>query len=253
MGYLHPETEYSDLTTRTASSHVAVDDRRGIDSITLTIEPGETIALVGATGSGKSTFAHLLVRLFDPDRGEISLDGHGLVSLDRDTLADSVSIVFQETFLFNDTVYNNITLGEDYAEAGVIAAAELAQAHGFIAALEDGYGTVVGERGASLSGGQRQRIALARALVRRPRLLVLDDATSAVDPAVEGTILSALRELDATVLIVAYRRSSIVLADEVIYIEDGRAIARGSHDTLYRDVPPYRALIDAYEQDEVPR
>lgn len=251
VGYLYPETEYQDLGTTGAVAASTNNDRRGIESVTLTVKPGETVALVGSTGSGKSTFAQLLVRLFDPDRGEICLDGHGLVDLDRDTLADSVSIVFQETFLFNDTIYNNITLGEPYAEAEVVAAAELAQAHGFIGELENGYGTVVGERGASLSGGQRQRIALARALVRNPRLLVLDDATSAVDPAVESTILAGLRELDTTVLIVAYRRSSIVLAHEVIYIEDGRAIARGTHERLYDTVPPYRALIDAYEQDEV--
>jgi ABC-type multidrug transport system fused ATPase/permease subunit len=250
VGYLHPETEYHDLATGAIPGPSVNNDRRGVESVTLTVPPGETVALVGATGSGKSTFAQLLVRLFDPDRGEICLDGQGLVDLDRTTLAETVSIVFQETFLFNDTVYNNITLGVDYPEDEVLAAAELAQADGFISELDDGYATVVGERGASLSGGQRQRIALARALVRRPRLLVLDDATSAVDPAVESTILAGLRELDTTVLIVAYRRSSIVLAHEVIYIEDGRAIARGNHETLYATVDPYRELVDAYERRE---
>jgi ABC-type multidrug transport system fused ATPase/permease subunit len=250
VGYLHPETEYADLTSRGPGPVAEQEGRRGIESISLSVRPGETIALVGATGSGKSTFAHLLVRLFDPDRGEISLDGHGLLDLDRDSLADSVSIVFQETFLFNDSVFANITLGEDFEEAEVVGAAGIAQADGFISEMEDGYATLVGERGASLSGGQRQRIALARALVRRPRLLVLDDATSAVDPTVEGAILAGLRELDTTVVIVAYRTSSIVLADEVIYIEDGRALARGTHSELYASLPSYRALIDAYEREE---
>jgi ABC-type multidrug transport system fused ATPase/permease subunit len=204
---------------------------------------------VGPTGSGKSTVAHLLVRLFDPDTGRISLDGHTLVDLERESLAQSVSIVFQETFLFNDTIYNNITLDEKFDDDRVVAAAKLAQAHDFVTKLEKGYATVVGERGAALSGGQRQRVAIARALVREPRLLVLDDATSAVDSAVESAILDGLRELDTTVVIVAYRRSSIVLADEVIYVEDGRVIDRGTHQKLYVSLPAYRGLIDAYEKE----
>jgi ABC-type multidrug transport system fused ATPase/permease subunit len=254
VGYLHPDTEYEDLssTIPTTTINESEEDRRGIESVTLNVSAGTRVAIVGPTGSGKSTVAHLLVRLFDPDTGEICLDGHGLVDLGRDALAESVSIVFQETFLFNDTVAHNITLGEPFNESEVIGAAKLAQADGFISKLDDGYATVVGERGSTLSGGQRQRIAIARALVRKPRLLVLDDATSAVDPAVEGAILSGLEELDTSVVIVAYRRSSIVLADEVIYVEDGRVIDRGSHEDLYRSLSAYRDLIDAYEQLEEP-
>jgi ABC-type multidrug transport system fused ATPase/permease subunit len=249
IAYTYPESEYEDLGAVRSTAVVNGEDGRGIESVTLDVTPGRTIALVGPTGSGKSTIAHLLVRLFDPDTGEIALDGHTLVDLDRDALAKSVSIVFQETFLFNDTIYNNITLDEHFPEADVYAAARLAQADGFISGLESGYATVVGERGASLSGGQRQRIAIARALIRKPRLLVLDDATSAVDPSVESTILDGLRRLDTTVVIVAYRRSSIVLADEVIYVADGRVIDRGPHTKLYASLPEYRALIDAYEKE----
>jgi ABC-type multidrug transport system fused ATPase/permease subunit len=254
VGYLYPDTAHHDLSSGGPVAPAQSDDsaRRGVGDITLNVRAGRTVALVGPTGSGKSTIAHLLVRLFDPDSGVVSLDGHGLVDLERGALAESVSIVFQETFLFNESVYENITLGEPFAPEEVFAAADLARAHDFIMDLDDEYSTVVGERGASLSGGQRQRIALARALVRQPRLLVLDDATSAVDPAVEGEILSGLAELDTTVVIVAYRRSSIVVADEVIYIEDGRVVARGTHEQLYQSVPGYRGLIDAYGQLEEP-
>lgn len=253
IAYEYPESDYEDLTS-VARVETPVDDEegRGVEKVSLEIAPGRTVALVGPTGAGKSTIAHLLVRLFDPDTGEICLDGHTLLNLDRDALASSVSIVFQETFLFNDSVYSNITLDEPFDDSAVYEAAKLAKAHEFISSLEHGYGTVVGERGTSLSGGQRQRIAIARALIRQPRLLVLDDATSAVDPAVEGQILAGLRQLDTTVLIVAYRRSSIVLADEVIYIEDGRVIDRGTHETLYQSLPEYRRLIDAYETVQEP-
>jgi ABC-type multidrug transport system fused ATPase/permease subunit len=249
IAYTYPESEYEDLGTRASKIASNGDEGRGIESVTLEVSPGRTVALVGPTGSGKSTIAHLLVRLFDPDTGEICLDGHTLVDLERDSLADSVSIVFQETFLFNETVYNNITLDEKFDDDEVVAAAKLAQAHDFITRLENGYATIVGERGAALSGGQRQRIAIARALIRQPRLLVLDDATSAVDPALESAILQGLRQLDTTVVIVAYRRSSIVLADEVIYVEDGRVIDRGTHERLYRVLPAYQRLINAYEKE----
>ena len=254
VGYLYADTEHEDLSATGGSTEslMSDDELRGIESVTLNVSAGTRVALVGPTGSGKSTVAHLLVRLFDPEKGEICLDGRGLVDLDRSALAESVSVVFQETFLFNDSVYHNITLGEPFDESDVIAAAELAQADDFIMELPNGYATVVGERGASLSGGQRQRIAIARALVREPRLLVLDDATSAVDPAVESAILDGLEQLDTSVVIVAYRRSSIVLADEVIYIEDGRVIDRGTHEELYRSLPAYRSLIDAYDQIEEP-
>ena len=253
LAYLYPETEHVDLAVTATSQATDSDfDRRGIESVTLDVSPGTTVALVGPTGSGKSTIAQLLVRLFDPDTGDIRLDGHGLIDFDRSALADSVGLVFQETFLFNDSVYNNITLGQTYEDAEVVAAAEMAKAHTFIDKLDDGYRTVVGERGATLSGGQRQRIALARALIRQPRLLVLDDATSAVDPAVEGEILAGLDELQTSVVIVAYRRSSIVLADEVMYVEDGRVIDRGPHERLYQRLPAYRDLIDAYEKQDDP-
>ena len=255
IAFTYPETGESDLlggvgpsdTDAASTNGGVIPEGRGIESISLDVAPGSTVAVVGPTGSGKSTIAQLMVRLFDPDSGRICLDGHGLVAVDRDAMADQTAIVFQEAFLFDDTIGANITLGGNFTDAEMAEAAQLAQADKFITSLPRGYNTLVGERGAALSGGQRQRIALARALIRKPRLLILDDATSAVDPAVEAAILDELADLDTSVVIVAYRRSSILLADTVIYVEDGRVIGRGNHKQLYNSTPAYAALIDAYD------
>ncbi|MPZ52498.1 MAG: ATP-binding cassette domain-containing protein [Acidimicrobiia bacterium] len=221
---------------------------RGVD---LDIEPGTTVAVVGATAAGKSTLAMLLARLWDPEDGRLRLDGRDLRSFARSELAREVAYVPQSAFLFDDTIRENIALGVDFDDSEIVQAARTAGAHGFIGALPEGYQTVIGERGASLSGGQRQRIALARALVRQPRLLVLDDATSAVDPSVEAEILQSLKrsELPSTVLVVAYRPASIQLADEVVFVHGGRVLAHGDHDELIRSEPAYAALVRAYEED----
>jgi ABC-type multidrug transport system fused ATPase/permease subunit len=221
-----------------------------LDGVSFVVEPGRTVALVGATASGKSTLTSLLTRLVDPDAGRILIDGADIRELRKGALAESVSLVPQTAFLFDDTVRDNVTLGADVSDDEVWAALRAAQADGFVAALGQGLDTQLGERGTSLSGGQRQRISLARALVRRPRLLILDDATSAVDPEVEARILQALRTggTGATLIVVAYRKATIALADEVVHLEDGRIADRGTHAELLGRSPAYAHLVNAYEQ-----
>jgi len=232
-----------------------LDDEHVLRDVSFDVEPGCTVAVVGPTGSGKSTLANLLVRLVDPSSGAVLLDGVDLRDVRRGGVADSAAMVGQQTFLFDDTVRGNVTLGADIDDVRVWDALRLAQANDFVAALPGGLDTRVGERGTSLSGGQRQRVALARALVRRPRLLVLDDATSSVDPLVEARILAGLREaaLPSTVVVVAYRQATIGLADEVVYVEHGRVLARGSHERLLAESSGYRLLVTAYERAEAER
>ncbi len=225
------------------------DAARGVEGVHVDVAPGRTIAVVGATGSGKSTMASLFVRLVDPHTGVVLVDGRDARELTHGALSRTVGVVFQETFLFDDTVRGNITLGDAFTDDEVRAALRLAQADEFVAELDDGLDTMVGERGATLSGGQRQRIALARALVRRPRLLVLDDATSSVDPTVEARILAGLAEAErpATTVIVAYRRGSVALADEVVFVKQGRVADRGTHAELLARNTDYADIVTAYD------
>ncbi|WP_433619420.1 ABC transporter ATP-binding protein [Dactylosporangium sp. CA-139114] len=279
-----------------------------LTGVTFDVPAGRTVALVGPTGSGKSTIAALAARLVDPAAGTVTLDGVDVRELHQDALTASTALVAQVPFVFDDTIRGNITLdraGVD--DEAAWSALRLAQADGFVGHLADGLDTMVGERGTSLSGGQRQRLTIARALAGSPRLLVLDDATSAVDPRVEAAILAALRRDDgsrpapaapladrpgagspgrepgsaapaagsrpangaagagsaapradrpaqaASILVVAYRRATIALADEVVYLERGRVVARGTHAELLETAPGYADLVTAYEKAEEER
>jgi ABC-type multidrug transport system fused ATPase/permease subunit len=222
-----------------------------LKDLSLDLRPGTTLAVVGATGSGKSTLTLLLARLWDPDEGVITIDGSDLREFAVSELPREVAYVAQNAFLFDDTVAGNITLGEPFTQEEIEEAVNLAAATDFIKQLPNGYDTDLGERGTTLSGGQRQRIALARALIRKPRLLVMDDATSAVDPSVEARILRQLQssDLPSTIVLVAYRPSSIKLADEVVYLADHRIVAHGLHQDLVESTSGYGDLVQAYERE----
>src|SRR5438874_5287152 len=217
-----------------------------LDGLDLEVAPGESLALVGATGSGKSTVAGLLARLYDPDRGRVLLDGHDVRELRLADVRRAVALVFEETFLFTDTVRENIRFARPDADDNDIEhAARLAGAAEFIADLPDGYDTVLGERGFSLSGGQRQRIAIARAILADPAVLVLDDATSAVDATKEHEIREALATVmeGRTTLVIAHRPATIALADRVAVLANGRIVDQGTHPELLRRSAEYRALL----------
>ncbi|WP_447645652.1 ABC transporter ATP-binding protein [Nocardioides zeae] len=242
------------------------EDAPVLRDVSFAVEPGRTVAVVGPTAAGKSTLTSLLTRLVDPQAGSLRVDGTDLRDLEYGALADAVAVVPQTAFLFDDTVRGNVALGLDVEDAEVWAALETAQAADFVRRLPAGLDTELGERGTTLSGGQRQRLSLARALVRRPRLLVLDDATSAVDPEVEARILAALRTTgtsDAaeattaaaadgagtTLVVVAYRKATIGLADEVVFLDEGRVVDHGPHDDLLARNPAYARIVTAYDHD----
>ena len=208
-----------------------------LDDLVLQVRPGEHVVVVGRSGSGKTTLAQLLVRLYDPTAGAVRLDGVDLRRLHRDDLREAVGYVEQEAFLFSASVHDNVAFARPEAtRAEVVEACRLAGAEGFVAALPDGYDTVVGERGVTLSGGQRQRLALARALIRQPAVLLLDDAVSAVDAATEARIRAGLAatagEGARTVVSIAQRLSTILAADRIVVLEAGRVVEQGSHAEL---------------------
>ncbi|MFL5827908.1 MAG: ABC transporter ATP-binding protein [Thermoleophilaceae bacterium] len=225
-----------------------------LDEIDLAVEAGSTVALVGATGSGKSTLVMLLPRLYDVTAGELLVDGADVRDVDLVELRQQVAFVSDDPFLFSASVRENIAYARpDASFEEVREAAERAGAAEFIGDLPEGYETLIGERGYTLSGGQRQRVAIARALLRNPRLLILDDATSSVDATTESRIARALGELmrDRTTFIIAHRLSTIALADEIVVLEEGRVIARGTHEELLDESELYREIAEKGLPDQV--
>jgi ATP-binding cassette subfamily B protein len=224
-------------------------ERVVLDRFDVRIPGGTSVAIVGATGSGKSTVTRLLLRFYDVQRGSILLDGCDLRSLRVNDLRHAVGVVFEDTLLFHDTVAANIAFADPDASADQIeAAAKLAGAHDFVCDLPEGYNTLLGERGFSLSGGQRQRIAIARAILADPRVLILDDATSAVDPSKEHEIRDAMATVmrDRTTIVIAHRPGTIALADTVLFLDDGRIAAQGTHHELLATNAEYREVLAAW-------
>jgi ATP-binding cassette subfamily B protein len=216
-----------------------------LERVSFAAEPGQMIALVGATGSGKTTVANLIPRFYDVSGGRVLIDGHDVRDVTLRSLRRQVGVVMQETTLFSGSIRENIGFGRpDATDDAIRAAARAARADEFIARLPDGYDTVVGERGVSLSGGQKQRVAIARALLLNPRLLILDEFTSAVDVATERLIRAALLELmrNRTTFVIAHRISTVRAADTILVLQRGRLVAAGTHDQLIETSAVYREI-----------
>ena len=227
-------------------------ERVVLDGFHVDIPGGTSVAIVGSTGSGKSTITRLLLRFYDVQGGSIHLDGCDLRDLRLHDLRHAVGVVFEDTLLFHDTVAANIAFAEPAADLGrIVAAAKLAGAHEFVTDLPEGYDTVLGERGFSLSGGQRQRIAIARAILADPRVLVLDDATSAVDPSKEHEIREAMATVmrNRTTVVIAHRPGTIALADTVLLLDGGRVAAQGTHDQLLASSAAYRDVLASWQHE----
>ncbi|MFD1450665.1 MULTISPECIES: ABC transporter transmembrane domain-containing protein [Oceanobacillus] len=228
------------------------DDDEALKNISFDAPPGKTIGLIGATGSGKTSITQLLTRFYEPEEGEVLVDGHPVSDYKLKSLRSQIGFVLQEPFLFSTTIKENISYGTPgIKDEDIIAAAKMAQAHDFIMELPNGYDTLLGERGMGLSGGQKQRIAIARAICIDPSILVLDDATSAVDMQTEHKIQKALREVmkNRTSFIIAHRISSLKHADEILVLEDGEIVERGTHDFLLKNNGPYERIYNIQYQD----
>ena len=223
------------------------DGRRVIDGVSLSIPEGSTCALVGPSGSGKTTLVNLLARFWDVDEGRVTIGGADVRSGTAESLLENVSMVFQNVYLFNDTVENNIRFGRpDATHEEVIAAAKRARCHDFIMELPLGYDTVLEEGGANLSGGERQRVSIARAIMKDAPVVILDEATSSVDPENEHLLMAAISELTRgkTLVTIAHRLNTVRDADQILVVDEGRIVQRGTHEELMREPGIYRRFIE---------
>jgi ATP-binding cassette subfamily B protein len=219
-----------------------------LKGVSFVAEPGQTVALLGTTGAGKSSLVHLIPRFYDVTSGCITVDGRDVRDFDLSTLRREIGIALQETVLFSGSIRDNIRYGRpDAPDEEVIAAAQAAQAHEFILSMPDGYDTILGQRGVNLSGGQKQRIAIARALLLKPSILILDDSTSAVDVETETKIQTALETImkDRTSFVIAQRISTVLNADKILVLDDGQIAAEGTHRELLANSPIYREIYDS--------
>lgn len=229
------------------------DDEKALESISFTAEPGKIIGLIGPTGSGKTSITQLMTRFYEPVKGQVFIDGRVVSDYSIQTLRSNIGFVMQESFLFSSTIRANIAYGRPHATMDeIIDAAKRAQAHDFIMELPNGYETMLGERGMGLSGGQKQRIAIARAICIDPSILILDDATSAVDMETEFKIGQALKEVmkGRTTFIIAHRISSLKHADEILVLEDGAIVERGTHEELLKQEGPYQRIYQIQYKDQ---
>lgn len=252
-GAISKERLEGHVTFKHVSLTYTQDDDAALKDITFDAPPGKIIGLIGSTGSGKTTITQLITRFYEPDEGEIMVDGVNVKDYSLKTLRKNIGFVLQEPFLFSTTIKENIRYGNPEASMEeVIDAAKRAQAHDFIMELPDGYDTMLGERGMGLSGGQKQRISIARAILINPSILILDDATSAVDMETEFKIQKALKEVmtGRTTFIIAHRISSLKHADEILVLEDGKIVERGVHEDLLKNNGPYQRIYDIQYQDK---
>ena len=227
----------------------AYENKEVLKNINLDFNDKTFTALVGKSGSGKTTIANLIARFWDVEKGEITIDGHNIKDISIENLLDSISMVFQRVYLFNDTIFNNIAFGNKKAtKDDVIKAAKKARCHDFIMKLENGYDTIIGEGGSTLSGGEKQRISIARAILKDAKLILLDEATAGIDPENEKFILEAIDELvkNKTLIVIAHRLSTIQKADNIVYLEDGEIKEMGTHDELLEKNGRYKKQFDFY-------
>jgi ATP-binding cassette subfamily B protein len=219
-----------------------------LKGVSFSAEPGQTVALLGTTGAGKTSLVHLIPRFYDVTSGRVTIDGQDIRDLDLAALRHNIGIALQEAVLFSGTIRDNIRYGRpDAPDEAVIAAAQAAQAHEFILSMPDGYDTQLGQRGVNLSGGQKQRLAIARALLLKPAILILDDSTSAVDVETETKIQAALENImkDRTSFVIAQRISTVLTADKILVLDDGQMVAEGTHRELLANSPIYRDIYDS--------